>query len=767
MRFDSKNIVLLAVFFVLAAIYLLSDFRAVHDAGATGGAFTSGATKHGGGTVDGDSYEGVNRILTGDDFGGFYYSDLAGEAGEYEPGECMHCHEPHQSFGTTEPPPVEAGLNDFLLFQSGASNSFCWSCHEMMDVGYDPMEAPFGYGMWGFYQGQTNFESSSHGVSGSFVWPGGSDLQSPFSTWPRDYVRTSSEKNMCVNCHTPHGVAGSFDTSGTAPAAGNYIVGAVTLSTIPRQTIAREEALCLNCHDGTPANAGGTISTTSVKEEIDYYLSTTGSGHPVRSSSYFNKHNLSKETDDFTGTPGRVKGWLNTIGAHAECTDCHNPHTAKGYGFNSGTYPSPQRGTVFQWSGTSSVHAGRQGDASGVYIGPVNRGVWGVGVNTSTGDVLDADVINELLDYDDASPSYLYNLCLKCHSAWAWNDSTGTNTNQPTAPSTTGKSWTVNVPASQKMTDVAYQFVASSTVNNSWHPVFGAGRNQPSTGLNVRWTAGAAGTRTDGAPMDLSQNFVPPWEADSIITCVDCHSADTIGSGGGIARGPHGSSAPFILRKLDPLISYTVNTGGNLTNGDVDYDSDVPSCGSTAGGTAFTPCGADRTSVNLTTAQETNNIFCLNCHRADIYGWDGSGQATNEPYFYLFPRQRHPVDWGNGAMRTLDSTKYGGGPRNGIVCMSCHGGGSLNLGGTGGGRLALIHGVENTVTSNVSTAGHIAGRVFIAGSVWLGYKPGMTGTFMFCGPSSDAWGGCTQHGSVTQGAELSSKTYSNYNYTAP
>ncbi|MHC4278334.1 MAG: hypothetical protein ACYSTI_13600, partial [Planctomycetota bacterium] len=100
MHVKIRYILLFAGVLAMAALYLVMDFKSVPDADATGGAFTD--TKHGGGTVDGVSHPGVDRSVNPAN-APFYSSDS--EAGEYNPGECAHCHEAHSSFGELEPPP--------------------------------------------------------------------------------------------------------------------------------------------------------------------------------------------------------------------------------------------------------------------------------------------------------------------------------------------------------------------------------------------------------------------------------------------------------------------------------------------------------------------------------------------------------------------------------------------------------------------------------------------------------------------------------------
>ena len=177
-------------------------------------------------------------------------------------GECSQCHDEHasrQGIPTTGPWP-------YLLFARD-DNALCATCHNTS-------------GSLSIYQGNVPFANSSHGVSGSMVWPG-----------PTPPGRVSSDAGKCVNCHDPHG---GSDASGQ----------------IPAMDFAREESLCLACHDGSPAN-------TNIASQL-----TKTYKHPV--SLYSGRH------DEAEGNNPQKFGAAPTNNRHSECEDCHNPHAAQG-----------------------------------------------------------------------------------------------------------------------------------------------------------------------------------------------------------------------------------------------------------------------------------------------------------------------------------------------------------------------------------------------------------------------------------------------------
>jgi hypothetical protein len=781
---------------VLAALYLVTDLKGVPDAGATGGAFTS--TKHGGADVDGESQPGVDRSVN-PEVGVFYY-DVT-DAGEYEPGECNHCHEPHASFGGSEPRPFTTEPHSYLLFRDN-DNTLCWYCHE--NINFDPFFNG-GVGRWKFYQGKAIFEDSSHESDPNFTWPGDTDLANDGTIWPRDYgnqARPNADFGKCINCHTPHGIKDASNTPGHdfgTISTSNYVVGtdptANDKELIYRQAIAREEALCLNCHDHAtlgPATGG------NIKAQVEkwgfvapvQYDTAEGSGHPVRETSYYDRHDLADED------PGSISsGWFTTGSRHAECTDCHNPHAARGRG--SGM-TSPDYGFVFQPSGGTSWNSNRYDTASDstsspVKVGPVNQGVWGVTVTPSSGDI--TGTVEAL---DPVVGDRLYQLCLKCHSYWAWggsNVATSSGTAQSplwNAPSTDSSlTWTDLYAGSPPRTDLSFTNIAwefatdgnapatkageSSLVGRTaHHAVFGQGRHRPEEyteefasgvrnpcwceGTNCRTakptvasylTAGegtygtgdcsnnnggsqlADGTRTDVSLSTLSQNFVPPWLHTSYVTCVDCHEDSSEST----ARGPHGSSRPFILRKLDCSISFSVR------------------------GTPSTVTYTDATLIGSGCATGTAQYnLCINCHRADVYGFDNiSGEAANAN----FARQNHHDSFDDGVGRVFGGNN--GDSPNGIVCMRCH--------GAAGKKLGVIHGNDYTEgatdedPSVVCSTCTTSGRLIAAGGdepnsgAWNAFRKSAVGSIGSCQRAE----GTDYCGNAQDGAFRSTGT-ANYNY---
>lgn len=708
-----RRFLLLPIIFLFFALtgwlYFGINLKTIPDAFATGGAFPS--TKHGGGTVDGIKFTGINRATGGDVAS--YFGDNP-EAGDYQPGECAHCHEPHASFGGNEPPPNSilynsemssteaAGPDPYLLFgafDSGAAqgtySKLCWYCHEKMSLGIPPN--PPGYGYWGFYQGKTKYQASSHSTSINFKYPGiqTGDTAAGTEPWPRRSRTGLSTGNIgsCLNCHTPHGISGSanYPNDAVAPNTTNpsYGVSSTATGLIPRQLIAWEEALCLRCHDSDGTTGAGTAP--NIKIQIDNRVTDTipasslASGHAVRK--YFNLHNLANEST----AAKRVSGWNASPNWHVECTDCHNPHlVSKGPREAAKTYVFQASGKLATYN-TNRTSAGVDTTSGPILIANANKGMWGVSMTNAAGAYNVTPTVIEPV-------TYMYELCLKCHSTFGFGAS------PPNAPSTTRLATPNNgTPLNAPFTDVSKEFDSDNCgANGAIHPVFAQGCNQPvNTAYTVGWTGAGRrdGTGNPTITGGLSNIFVPPWDKQSYITCVDCH-ADSVGSS--TPRGPHGSSQQFILRKLDTSITYdycTVASPG-CTPATVDYNT------YTDGGT------------KVLKTEDPNN-FCLNCHRADVYGFQGQGVY---PPYNALSRLKHPVDGApSGSGGAGQSFKGASTPPRGIVCMRCHGG--RIIGG--------IHGINTTnalgqLPAEGAPWGTDAGLRFLYGETWRGYTKATT-----------------------------------------
>lgn len=204
-------------------------------------------------------------------------------------------------------------------------NELCYSCHREETLS-------------GLFPGQGVSQTSTHELDPRFVWPG-----------PVPSMRQGlNEAGKCLNCHDPHG---GKDRNGL----------------IPSLLLAREERLCLSCHDGDP-------SLNNIAADLRKPFS-----HKV--GQYRGRHSSVED--------GNPEAYSYMGGnRHVECSDCHNPHALAG-----------------------DMMAQRAPEASNR-----NRRVGRVRVNN--GGPGSTPVFEYLLPSDTGNLTREYEICFKCHSSW-------------------------------------------------------------------------------------------------------------------------------------------------------------------------------------------------------------------------------------------------------------------------------------------------------------------------------------------------------------
>ncbi len=227
----------------------------------------------------------------------------------------------------------------------------------------------------------------------------------------------------CDRCHDPHG------------------------SDYKRLTLYQEDStgepaatsgVCLRCHGGGAAPSGKDIYTNQLDAEFRHTtLSVTG------------KHS---DTEDYSN--------MTVENRHAECYDCHDPHTVKASG---------------------SSQTDNLGRVSGVRFSQEPWSSWSS--SSATLAIMETN--------NSSRQAYL---CYKCHSKFSYN------TTPPVTPSSTG-SWQ----GVFNQTDVAKEF---NPANPARHVVEG---NSQMPSFTV-----------DQNTYDYGK-FIPGWKADSSMKCTDCH----------------------------------------------------------------------------------------------------------------------------------------------------------------------------------------------------------------------------------------------------
>jgi hypothetical protein len=278
----------------------------------------------------------------------------------------------------------------------------------------------------------------------------GWDKDSPgFSPYQSAHFTTSGARAYCETCHDPHGSDNEHLTAWTRPASWTTGTAGVRDNSTGA---AFEERLCLQCH------GNGTVGKQAPgAPNVATPLSGSNS-HPVR-------------------TVGGVHGDTETTATlgganrHAECVDCHDPHSAR-----------------------PGVHQVGSAAAGGALYGVVGiQPEWGTAPWTAATGYQP----HRLQDTPRDPESYL---CFKCHTDVVSRPTTGTS-------------------------GTAYSdlTVAFNPNNMSYHNVLG---------LPVgAQTSFSDGVTTYAWPWRGA--FKVGWTKDSGVTCTGCHTSEAIGSARG------------------------------------------------------------------------------------------------------------------------------------------------------------------------------------------------------------------------------------------
>jgi predicted CXXCH cytochrome family protein len=444
-----------------------------------------------------------------------------------------------------------------------------------------------------------------------------------------------------------------------------------------------EQDFCYKCH-GTATGGTDYYGTPGAGNIESITIGSTTSTHPVQN--YTGKH---KRFDKVLGVSNELApGWASTslTNRHVECGDCHDPHTSnEGDSLTSGT------GTPV-----------KKPDAE-------VRDVEGVVVSFSTW------AITGVTQYAQQD----YQVCLKCHSNWSWG------TGIPIIPSKYGTEATSRSaePAPAYVGEPKDILAEFNPNNLAYHPIFKVGKNQPLATTNPNWSSSTSRraatvkywggddisiTKQWFTPTGLDHTFTDGWGTQSLVSCSDCHGSDNAS-----VEGPHGSSYKWLLKGSDTNVTVTTVSGAIQPNKPTFWNN---------------PTGASLTALQ--------SNFCLNCHRADVYG-PGYDRAT-VTNLGRFSHASNGADFKSsttgGAAGGNTLTPYG--------CTNCHGGYE-----TGG-----IHGTNNTATPGYS-------KRFMNGASWAPNHV-VEGANITCttAAGSNAINTCTKHSGGTNASPV-------YNYT--
>lgn len=294
---------------------------------------------------------------------------------------------------------------------------------------------------------------------------------------------TGGQPALCKHCHDPHASSYARLTAWTAP-TGAEKVGAWTPNAGTRANtsaaLSQEESLCYQCHgDGTTGKRADGAKDVATKAAMA------------------NSHNPATWSGRHLDT--EIGADLGSSGVHAECVDCHDPHTTR------------------KNASGSAVHAANPA-ANASAPGAAVWGAWGVVPDHATRATSNPGTLNwsaptvfSALRLTGAAADMEAYLCFKCHSQ---------------------NIGTTMIPG---LTDTAQEFNPS---NFSIHNVTGQ-----SVGMQSAFTVNS--TAYTWNPPTASTFLKTGWTNDSKMTCTDCHT--NAQNSATQAIGPHGSTVEWLI----------------------------------------------------------------------------------------------------------------------------------------------------------------------------------------------------------------------------
>lgn len=415
---------------------------------------------------------------------------------------CSTCHDPHSQLNTPFDPSAPLYTNGFgagrhYQVMDNSSDQMCQDCHAARSVtnsaqGSHPVNVLITANA--YYRNPASLPLTS--TDNRIACQTCHDVHFSPDT-DGNLVRMTNRLAFCTQCHTLADTTTPARHLNTATSV-LWPGGRTNCSTFPPITDTTLRGACENCHQahGWPVATNTTATFPKLlvdrEESLCFTCHSTTGPAATKVEADFSKtyHHL---VNDAQQRPGRT----------VECNSCHNPHKAlAGSHSYSATATASRNLASNPLKGTDGVSVN--------YTGLTNFQT--VATNRYT-------VIPK-----STGVTYEYQICLKCHSSYAWGTGTPPNGLSPNG--------SVATPV---QTDAAQEFNLN---NRSGHPVVTGLNNYPNS------TAVGSPARKGLQPAALKA----PWNVNvgtQTMMCSDCHNTDAASPA---AQGPHGSALQFMLR---------------------------------------------------------------------------------------------------------------------------------------------------------------------------------------------------------------------------
>lgn len=418
-------------------------------------------------------------------------------------------------------------------------------------------------------------------------------------------IRATTETEICVFCHTPHGGGDARPLWNRSTASGPYLIYQSSSLRAQVGQPTGSSKLCLSCHDGTialgnvlsrpqPISLGGTERMPPGRSNLGTDLSDD---HPV-----------SFVYPSTTGTSGSELVPPQAIqepvtldhNLEVQCTACHEPHDNTNGKFLVRSNVSGALCTSCHIMGgwSSSVHASSSAavtaDAAqrlGADVDSVARnackschrthgaeshswllhhqGISKTCIECHDGTVAAGNIKSEVAKLsshgiliDGVSPTpggpYLEGAgvsCADCHDPHATGGSGGPSASLPASLVRVPGVTLNGTPTPQISAEHELCFRCHGDTPARTRGLVNRVIVQPNTRLQFQPTNPSFHPVGNPGASASVPSLIPPLTTTSLVTCGDCHSSDDSSAfGGNGPRGPHGSiHPPLLLRRYDTM----------------------------------------------------------------------------------------------------------------------------------------------------------------------------------------------------------------------